>query len=57
MAQGFKLYEVQKDKYNPNFDVYVFRGSDELNSTMVKLINSEIGGSRDDKRERSRNDC
>lgn len=47
MMQGFKLYEVQKDKDNPNFDVYVFRGSDELTGAMMKIINGKIGGEKD----------
>ena len=55
MMQGHKIYEIQKDKDNPSFDVYVFRYSDELNSDMVKLINGNIGGNRDDKGKRSRN--
>ena len=42
MQQGFKIYAVQKDKFNPAYDVYLFRKCDELSSAIVKY--SENGG-------------
>lgn len=47
MMHGFRIYAVQKDKFNPAFDVYVFKKSRELSSAIVDYSNSEIGGKED----------
>ena len=46
MMNGFKIYGIQKDKYNSNYDVYLFRGSDELSRAIMKFIDGENGGNK-----------
>lgn len=41
MQHGFKLYEIQKDNNNSGFDVYVFRGSDEISSAIQEYLKSK----------------
>ena len=53
MKRGFRILQVRKDKFNPAFDVYVFKKSDELCDTMVSIIN-EVGGKDNDQGKRSR---
>lgn len=43
MLAGFRILEVRKDRFNPSFDVYVFKSSDELTKEMMKII-EENGG-------------
>lgn len=43
MLAGFRILEVRKDRFNPSFDVYVFKSSDKLTKEMMKII-EENGG-------------
>lgn len=45
MLAGFRILEVRKDRFNPSFDVYVFKSSEELTKEMMKFI-EENGGNK-----------
>lgn len=43
MLQGFRILGIKKDKFNPSFDVYCFRQTDELTKAIFSYINKENG--------------
>lgn len=55
MLAGFRILEVRKDRFNPSFDVYMFKSSEELTKEMIKLIeeNGEIKNGDNNKRSRN----
>ena len=44
MLDGFRILDIQKDKYKPEFDVYCFRQTKELTNAILKHIDSKNGG-------------